>query len=348
MSIQGIFTHGVLVDVDVRAWTGEKQLTSADLGISTKNSSKVFKLGRKALVPHEILAKFKKLDNKARILLIERSFPFPFGNARFIPKKAFVEFSGEFEEIKKEYLKQVEDLLTNYDKYRLEMRTHFLAAAKTAYKRVSALHSDEFLAKKDEKGNPTGETITEDEFVNSFLDRIEQCYPTKDKIREKYSMDYIPFQMELPDLAQANIDDVAEENTKREILQRGYEIRMKKELQEYATKIVEDNRKRVEDIIRNLKNQLTSTGYFTVKTHGKISRMIDNFRRLNISGDDVIEKALQAFKIKYLNRYSAKEIKNSNEIQTNMIDDIEKLLVALENQERIVALAEAYKQKINL
>lgn len=348
MSIKNIFTNGVLVDINIHAWTGEKQLTASDLGISTKNSSKVFRLGRKTLVPPEILAQFKQIDNKARLLLIDRSYPFPFGNARFVPKKAFVEFAEEFEELQKSYMEKVNNLIENYDHYRIEMRTHFLAAAKVAYKRLSAMHNDELLAKKDEKGRLTGETLTEDEFINAFLDRIEKCYPTKEAIREKYSIEYLPFQMELPDLAQATIDDVAEENTKRDLLQRGYQLKMKKELESYAQKMVEENRARAEEVISTLKDQLNSTGFFSVKTHNKISNMIDNFRRLNVSGDDNIEAALQGFKKKYLDAYSPKEVRESDEIKNNMVADLMKLQKALQDEEKVIALAEAYKQKINL
>lgn len=348
MSIQNIFTNGVLVDVNIRAWTGEKQLTAQDLGLPVEKMPKAFRLGRKLLVPAEILGQFKRLDHLARTLLLTRSYPFPFGGARFVPKKAFVDFVEEFEELQRQYDAAVKDLIDHYDTYRIEMRSQFLAAAKTAYNRLSQLHGYDGLLKKDEKGNSTGENLTEDEFVNAFLERIEKSYPTIEKLQEKFSMNYVPFQMELPDLSQATIDDVASEKTKIELLQRGYQSKMRKELESYAHKIVEENRARVQKVVDTLTDNIENNRRFTESSRNMVISMIDNFGRLNIAEDTNLEKGLVAFKRKYMDPNPAKKIRESDEIQNNMLIDLKKIQLAVKNTEQINALAQAYKQKINL
>lgn len=348
MSIQNIFTNGVLVDLHISAWTGEKQLNATDLGIPADKLPKAFKLGKKSLIPPEVLARFKHIDYLARRLLITSSFPFPFGSARFIPKTALVEFNDEFEELKAKYQLELEGLCANYAKYRLEMRTQFIAAAKAAYTRLSQIPGYEGLNKKDEKGNYTGEVISIDEFVDAFIDRIEACYPDEKTLRSKYGMSYFPFQMELPDLSQATIDDVAQESAKVELIQRGFQAKMAKELKEYAQKIVVENRARAQKVIDNLASNIEQGKRFTNVTMEMVENMIKSFSKLNIAGDTELEERLNAFKAKYLDPHSAKEIHNSDELQANMLVELKSLQELVRNAEDITALAEAYKQKINL
>src|SRR5512136_339860 len=102
MSIKNIFANGVLVDINIRAWTGEKQLTADDLGINPDSLPSSFKLGRKCLIPPRIIEKFKNLDYRSRKELIRKSFEFPFGNARFLPKKSFEEFYADYQVLETE------------------------------------------------------------------------------------------------------------------------------------------------------------------------------------------------------------------------------------------------------
>jgi hypothetical protein len=390
MSIQNVFTNGVLVDIHIRAWTGEKQLTPTDLGIPADKLPKAFKLGKKSLVPPEVIARFRNLDYLARKLLTDSSYPFPFGSARFVPKMAYVEFDDAFNNLKKKYELELESLLNNYTKYQYEMRTQFIAAAKTAYRRLSELKGYDGLDKKDDEGNPVyimeivdlgelkdkkgntvyetkvidgrevsvparlideikvPEKLTEYEFVNAFIDRIDKCYPSIEQLRKKYDMVYYPFQMELPDLSQASIDDVASECTKASLIQKGYQAKMVKELQGYATKIVEENRARAQKVIDTLANNIAQGKKFSNTTMKMVLKMINDFLKLNITNDETMEKELSNFRDTYLCNNSAKQIHESNEIQNAMLKDLKKLQELVRDNEAISALADAYRQKINL
>lgn len=345
MSIQNTFKKGVLVDVNIRGWTGEKQLTEQDLGLPKGSLPKAFKLGRKFLIPPQIIRKFLKLDQKTRKLLVDRSYPFPFGGARFVPKKSFVDFAEDFEKLQKQYQIEVDNLIINYDRYRIEMREVFVAAAKAAYNRLKDLKGYIGLYKNDD---PTNEILTENEFVNIFLERIEKCYPTPEALKKKYDMTYIPFQMELPDLSQANINDIASESTKIDLLHRGYQLKMKKELEQYAEKIIEENRKRVQTVIDNLTKIFNTSGLFTEASMTVTINMIENFERLNITDDIQIEENLKTFRKKYLEPNSAKEIRESPELQKNMLNDLTKIKDLIKDTEKISALAQAYNEKIKL
>lgn len=348
MSITNIFTNGVLIDVNVRAWSAEKQLTPQDLGLPSDKLPKAFKLGKKTLIPPEKISKFKHLDYEVRKLLITRSFAFPFGGARFVPKKAIVEFDEDFKKISDSYNNEVNSLIYNYDKYRIEMRGQFLNAAKTAYARLSTIPNQMGIRKRNEKGKITQEVYSEDEFINMFLERIEQCYPDPQKLKDKYSMTYDVYQMSLPDLSQASIDDVSEENTKIQLLQKGYQSKMMREIQGYAEKIITENQQRAQTVIDDITTNIKEGKKFTEATLKKITNMIENYKRLNVTNDVTLENNLMKFKFKYLDPNSAKNIRDSEEIQRNMLSELTDLQKTLKDTERLSSLVQAYKEKIGI
>jgi hypothetical protein len=186
MEIGKIFTHGNLVDVNVSMWTATKILTHEDLGLGQTDISSAFSLGKKTLIPAEVIAEFKALDNKARSVLNNYSFKFTFGGARFVPKKRFMDFDTEINEVIKQFDAKADDLSKNYMIYRQDMRSEYVKAAHEAFARATSLC--------------VGLDVTEDDFVNRFLERIEMSYPKVEDIRKKFHMEYSVFQVALPDL----------------------------------------------------------------------------------------------------------------------------------------------------
>jgi hypothetical protein len=356
MSIRNIFANGVLIDVNISAWTGEKQLTAEDLGIDSDKLPDSFKLGKKSLVPPRIIEKFRHIDYLARKALISKSFNFPFGSARFLPKKIFDEFNNEFETLKNNYYALVNDLTSNYDAYKREMRTEFISAAKEAYERLTKLNGleDQVLCIPRTVKGPDGKDttvsveITTDQYINEFLDRIEKDYPKVEHLAKRFSMDFVAFQMELPDLTEATIDDVAEENTKINLLQDAFQKKMRKEMEAYAENLVKENRDRANTVIQTLTNNLKKKSRFTETTYNMILNMINSFKMMNIVQDNNLEASLETFKVKYLDGNTSKQIRESDKIQANMLQDLIALNTIIQDAAEIQALAESYKAKIKL
>lgn len=356
MSIKNIFANGVLVDVNIRAWTGEKMLTAEDMGIDPDSIPESFKLGRKSLIPPRIIAKIKNMDYLARKALNAKSFEFPFGNARFLPKKTFEEFNNEYEVLKASYDALVNDLITNFDTYKREMRTDFITAAKEAYQRLTKLHGIEdqilclprIVKGPDGKDTTVMQEITLDNYINEFLERIEKSYPKVEAIKGRFSMEFVAFQMELPDLIEATIDDVAEENQKINLLQNAFQMKMRKEMESYAEKIVKENRDRVSEIVTAMTEKLSNGKRFTETTYQMILNAINNFKSMNIVNDERLEKALDDFKNKYLVTNDSKTIRENMTIQKNMLSDFILIGTIINDAAEIQALADGYKAKINL
>lgn len=342
MSISSIFTNGVLIDLTICAWTGEKQLTAEDLGLDKKSIPASFKLGKKSLISPKVMQKFGHSDYLVRSLLTSKSFVFPFGSARFLPKKSFDEFNTEFLRLQADYNGFREDLINNYERYKREMRTEFITAAKEAYERITKIHGVETLLNSD------GSDKSIDVFVNEFLERIERNYPNPETLRKKFSMEFSAFQMELPDLTEASIDDVAEEKEKITLLNDAYQKKMSKQMSAFAENLVKEPRERTNAIIDRIIDNLRNGKRFDVRTVDMMYSMVKDFASLNIIGDFKLETTLNWFKETYLDKYSAKQIKESDTIKNDMLRDIQGIKTMLNDANEIQALADAYRSKINL
>lgn len=333
MSFSNIFANGVLVDIDVHMWTGQKQLTPEDLGINSNNLSKAFKLGKKALVPPEVIGQFRHIDYKARQLLITNSFPFEFGNARFVPKKKFVEFSEKIEELQKEFNKLADEFIDKYPHYKIEMRKYYTQAAHSAYDRLSQIK---------------GFDKTRDEFVNQFIARVDTFYPSQDKLREKFSLDYVAFQMALPDLSQATIDDIAEEGTKVKMIEQAYQKVLTDRVRGYVNKILDELRTKANDVLSLVAENIKNGKRFSEATISMLKNMISDYRKMDIIGDTSFQAKLDSFERDYLIPNDAKKVREDQALRQKIYEQVKILLEHANDKAVIESLAQNYRQKINL
>jgi len=333
MELSRLFSDGSLVDIDISMWTGEKRLQPEDLGIPKESVPKTFTLGSKKLLPKEVRSKFKNLDYEARKLLDSKSVSFPFGGARFVPKKALVEFVQEMDKLQQKFQKIVDDLIINYNKYKLDIRAEYVAAAHKAYDRLSQLK---------------GFDKTRDEYINEFLARVDTFYPNVDKIRDKYSMDYHVFQVALPDITQATYEDIVSEQKKIDMMEKAFTSKINRKIEEFAQNMIEEIRTKAELVLAKVNDNMARGGRVSEATLRMLRNMISNYQSLNVIGDTVFENALLEFKKKYLDAYDAESIRNSENIYKEMYQEIQKLTKLACDQSTIKALLDGYRNKVSV
>lgn len=333
MELSRLFTDGSLVDIDISMWTGEKRLQPEDLGIPKESVPKAFTLGSKKLLPQEVRAKFKNLDYEARKLLDSKSVSFPFGGARFVPKKAMLEFIEEMDKLQQKFQKIVDDLIKNYNKYKLDIRSEYVAAAHKAYDRLSKLK---------------GFDKTRDEYINEFLERVDAFYPEVDKIRDKFSMDYHVFQVALPDITQASYEDIVSEQKKINMMEKAFTNKINRKIEEFAQNMIEEIRTKAELVLVRVNDNMARGGRVSEATLRMLRNMISNYQSMNVIGDTVFENALLDFRKKYLDAYDAESIRNSENVYKEMYMEIQKLTKMACDQSTIKALSDGYRNKVSL
>ena len=120
-----LFDDGVLIDLDIRHWSGQKKLRAEDLKIDIRDVPDIFSLGRKYLISKEAINLFACLDARARRLVESMSFPFPVGSTRFVPNNVLMDLMDRLEKSKVEYYREVEAFINNYSVQRREMQLKY-------------------------------------------------------------------------------------------------------------------------------------------------------------------------------------------------------------------------------
>lgn len=332
-SLSKVFTDGNLVDVNIRMWTGERTLQPEDLGLKGEHISEAFKLGKKSLIPVEVTGSFRRLDQKARLVLSKHSFAFAFGGSRFVPKKTFLKFAEEFEEVRIKFNEEVKGLIDNYDRYKLEMRTHYIAAAKEAHKRVVSMRKID---------------VNLNEFVNEFIARVETFYPPKEKLIGRFSMDYVVFQVALPDLTRASYDDLIEEDEKIKMLQMAKHAELQERVRSFVEDTVSGMREKASSALSHLEASVRGHKKITKASIKAVLNMIEDYVSLDIIGDDVFIHHMVHFRDKHLKFLSDRVLKQKPDFADFICKELRNLVTMAEDLEVITMLVKSYQNKIEV
>jgi hypothetical protein len=168
---------GVIVTLHIRRWRAKTRLEFADLGLSRTVDDEVYnhliRLGDKKLLPKiDINGKktsyvdiLDSIESRARRLLELNGFETFYG--RFVPCTMYQTWKEESEQIKIEYLRIRDDICDRYTEIVANLLTEYRAMAKDAYSR-------------------TDRKISEDTFVNNFVDSVRSLVPTKERIFDSF------------------------------------------------------------------------------------------------------------------------------------------------------------------
>jgi hypothetical protein len=329
-----IFTHGNLVDINVSMWTAQKLLTPEDLGLKGTDISSAFSLGKKALIPANVIAELKALENKARAILNSHSFTFSFGGARFVPKKTFIDFATEIDKIILQFDEKADDLALNYSTYRLEMRTEYISAAKEAFARATSLCA--------------GLDVDEGTFVNNFIERIEKAYPKAEEIRKKFHMEYNVFQVALPDISQASYEDLIEEGGKVRMLQDAYQKALCNKVNSFVDSCTSELRDKATSVLTRFSDALATDRKINEASLKSIKNMVEEYERMDFVGDETFLKQLKAFRIRCIDCFTAKSILTDKVIKSLVQTELKTILKYATDKSAIVELAKKYRSGIGI
>lgn len=338
MSFENVFTHGNLVDIDISMWTGEKRLTYEDLGLTEEEMTDSFSLGRKKLIPTHVIQSLRHYDNQARGTLLRHSFPFGFGGARFISKKNFINFANDMEEIISKFNDLADDLADHYQDYQATMREEYIKIATEAYKRYRKLHK-----KEQEKG-----FISQQKYVKQFLERIQMSYPKVSEIRSRFHMDYVVFQVSLPDLSKASYADIAEEDQKMKLMEQAYKRTLIKKVEEFVDSSVANLRGKAESVLNQFYTNIKTGKRINEASLRTIGNLIEEYERMDFIGDTKMIQLIKDFKKAWVDPYTAKKIMASKTLQKSIVSQLKILLEAVTDSFGISELAKEYRRKVGM
>lgn len=289
-----IFIHGILMQVHVSFWSGAKILKPEDLGLKPEQIASAYKLGRKMLIPAEIIRKFRTIEGQARREVELSSFPFNIGNARFVPRKKFKKVTALLEDLKAKYTALVDDLIANYDQYRAEILPVYQEAAEKAF-----LTSQPPMV----EGNLEEFDNAQREYISKFLERINSYYPTAQSLRSKFSLDWDIFEIAAPQMREADAGDVIETEEERERVIQEARAQMAQRVEGFVTDVVKVLRQETVEMCGKIATSIKEGKVVRSTTVASLKNFIERFRDMNFVGDQTIESQLNAIQKELLDSH---------------------------------------------
>ena len=333
-----IYRDGVLVDVNVSFWSGAKALNPEDMGLEKKDVADVYKLGQKHLLPTEVIHGFRLVEGRARRVVEESSFPFPIGNARFIPRKKFSKVLQELKGYQDEYNKLVDNLIDKYDEYRAQMVPVYRQAAETAFLAQTPAGVQEFSLE--------GREQAQSEFVDRFLARVAGLYPTAESLRSRFSLDWDVYEIATPRMRKGDSETIADSEDKAQAASADYREQMHRKLGGFIEDVVASLRKETLEICTRIAMNIKDGKVVKDRTIDSLKGFIDKFSELNFVGDQKVEGQLEALRKEFLNAHTAEDISDQPDLQEELRRRLSMVADAASDVTDINSVTGEYKRKI--
>jgi len=341
MSVGNIFLDGTLVDVDVSFWSGAKILQPEDLGLKEEEVAEAFHLGRKLLIPAEIIREFRAIEARARRLVEINSFSFPIGNARFVPRKKFPKVLGQLKEFQEKYLVLVDSLITNYNTYRDQMLPMYEKAAESAWMRKNP-DTKEFGIDY----NPEADKA---QFVQEFKARIASFYPEAESLRRKFALDWNVYEIAIPRLRQSTGDAVVEQVVGEErarVAEEEYRVQMRTKVDGFVNEVVTSLRTQTAELASRILANIKEGKVVKTQTLESLTNYIEQFKELNFVGDQTVEDQLDSLKRDVLDKYTSEDLKEGEAVEV-MKRKLGEIVEATSNVNDLSNITGQYKRKIS-
>jgi hypothetical protein len=335
-TIQNLFNDGYLVDLNVSYWSAARKLREEDMGLN--DVSEAFSLGKKLLIPYNVMHEFKLIESRARALIDKSSFRFPIGSARFIPKRKFVKVINELKELQAKYKALVADLVTNYQKYRDLMRPIYEKAAEDAYKTKvsqSGIQQTELLQNEKEK------------FISEFMARIEICYPAVGSLESKFAIDLAMFEVALPKIRETEASEVTESLELQQAVADEYRNQMKSKITSFVDDVVGVLRQEAIDMCRHISNNIAEGKVIKSTTLQTITTFIDKFQDMNFVGDKTVEASLDSLRKEILDVHPASAFSDNEDLKIELQRRLNLIADQAASTTDINSVSGEYKRKIN-
>jgi hypothetical protein len=187
--------EGVIVTLHIGRWRARARLTYEDLGLPPVEAGEeevldeLLLLGEKFLLPANYIRSMETADSAARKYLVRESYATAYGP--FIPFTSYAEVRAELNQYREKYLAVGNDIADNIERITEAHLKNCAEAATQAYRR---------LCKLTPKFKSSGSFVSEDEFVDRFVDNITELIPNQEKLHDSFFFDIDVSFIPLPSL----------------------------------------------------------------------------------------------------------------------------------------------------
>lgn len=289
--------HGLLLKLDISVWTGTAALEAPDLGLDPAALAAHYTLGRKRLVPKEALEPIRHLAARARYALECLSTGLPDGG-RFVLAHVVPEVLDRLEADRQTFQEAVRAFLAAYPDWQAKMRPEWEAAAREAWRTA---------------GQP-GDGAA---FREAFLARVETAYPPAERLGRKFDFFWFTYQLQLSGLAKidtAAAAATAEAERQRRDRDETYRAQVEARIAEALDRSMAEYRQQVAEAFGAVLEHVGSGKALRQGAVARLRRTIARFRKLNLFGDDALERELAQFEAECLDGLDPARVADSPDL----------------------------------
>jgi hypothetical protein len=291
-----IFIDGILMQIHVSFWSGARILRPEDLGLKPEQVATAYKLGRKMLIPEEVIRNFRRIEGQARRLIEEKSYEFPFGNARFVPRRVFAKVTTKLEDLKAEYMALVDDLVAKYDQYRQEILPVYEEAADNAFLTSTPAIMEGSLDTYDREADRAA-------FKAQFLARLNSYYPPVESLKARFSLVWDVYEIAAPQLRDTSSEAVIESIEEREKSIVAARAQMQNKIEGFVGDVVKVLRTEATEVCSRIATAIKEGRVIRSTTVNSLKNFIEKFKDMNFVGDKTIEAQLDAIQRELLDAH---------------------------------------------
>jgi len=342
---QSLFTDGVLMQVHVAYWSGAKALNAEDLGLEVSKISKTFNLGKKFLIPREVVKEFRRLEGQARKLVEDNSFYFPMGSANFVTQKSFGRVVDKLAGLKQTYMDRVDDLINNYEEHRESVRPDYIAAAKQAF-----LNAQPPTTGSMDQDLEASLEESREAFIQNFLLRIDAHYPPAESLRKRFDLSWDIYEIAAPRLTESDAEAVIQNGAEREATLNQARNHMSQKVDSFITDVVKVLRQETNEVCSRIVTSIKEGKVIKSNTVESLKNFIERFKEMNFVGDETIENQLDAVRKELLDAHPTESFKDDMETRAELG---RRLTLIVEETEKITSsdinkVTGGYHRRVNM
>ena len=183
-------SEGVIVDLDIRFWRAKSSLNHNDLGLPKDVEKKLFMLGRKYLLPIDLVHQIENIESRARKIVTKRGIPSYWG--QFVHYSEWEELTSELKGIQDEWDELGKEIQSSYAK---TVRQHKLSYA------AELDHSWDQIKKLSGRSR---KIETKESFIQVMMKEFSDSILTLEEFMERYQFEISVRRVQLPEEIEKN------------------------------------------------------------------------------------------------------------------------------------------------
>jgi hypothetical protein len=310
-----LMQKGVLVQLHIGYWRPYSRLSESELGISEDGSVKEYlQLGRKKLLPPEMVAKLENIEKRARYALEENSFKCFWG--RFVPVTAWNRWRAENEGIKSQFYSIRDEVISNLPESISQLRDIYAQMAMDAYKR----------SKYD------SEAQVPEYYIETFISKCLEQIPSPDDMRRLFRYEEVYTYIPLPSQFEQLQQNSSPENEMRRQVAREMNQHKQEMVAEFLAEINTNLRDMVIQVCQSVRDSIRRNERLVPRSVMGLRNLLSKLERLNFHDDDQLSKMMEDIRIEIDKPSGKRDIPNLDAVLSELLDSCREQIQEIESR----------------